>query len=87
MISDAQHDFSNGVVYNLFLDGDYGLQALEEICLNLLPLSCKLLDLFLVSNPYDVGGFHQIVVPWSDHDMIFFPAVLKDCVWLRSTRI
>jgi hypothetical protein len=33
--------------------------------------SGKLLDLFLVSNPNDVGDFHHIAVPWSDHDMIF----------------
>jgi hypothetical protein len=74
---------NTSVVYHS-LDGDYGLQALEEICSDLLPLydlsswrfllggaSGKLLDLFLVSNPYDVGDFHQIAVPWSDHDMIF----------------
>jgi hypothetical protein len=98
------------------LDGDYGLQALEEIFSDLLPLygdvcllgdfnvdlldpghslfprfldflemfmlcnvaifptreaSGKLLNLFLVPNPCDVGDFHQIAVPWSDHDMIF----------------
>jgi hypothetical protein len=33
--------------------------------------SGKLLNLFMVSNPNDVGDFHQIAVPWSDHDMIF----------------
>jgi hypothetical protein len=33
--------------------------------------SDKLLDLFLVSSPNDVGDFHQIAVPWNDHDMIF----------------
>jgi hypothetical protein len=33
-ISDTQHGFSKGVVYNSSLDGDYGLQALEEICSN-----------------------------------------------------
>jgi hypothetical protein len=51
--------------------------------------SGKLLDLFLFSysNSYDVSDFHQIAVPWSDHDMIFFPAVLKDRVWLRCTRV
>jgi hypothetical protein len=33
--------------------------------------SGKFLNLFLVSNPNDVGDVHQITVPWSDHDMIF----------------
>jgi hypothetical protein len=33
-------------------------------------VSGKLLDLFLVSNPNNVGDFHQIAVPWSEHDMI-----------------
>jgi hypothetical protein len=49
--------------------------------------SGKLLDLFLVSNPNDVDDFHQIAVPWSDHDMIFFSDVLKYRVWLRCTKI
>jgi hypothetical protein len=34
-------------------------------------VSGKLLDLFLVSSPDEVCDFHQIAVPWSDHDMIF----------------
>jgi hypothetical protein len=33
--------------------------------------SGKLCDLFLVSHPNDVGDFHQIAVPRSDHDIIF----------------
>jgi hypothetical protein len=47
--------------------------------------SGKLLDLFLVSNPNDVDDFHQI----DGVTMLcfFFAAVLKDRVWLRSTRI
>jgi hypothetical protein len=41
--------------------------------------SGKLLDLFLVlvSNPNDVGDFHQIAVPWSDLDMIFLSCCFK----------
>jgi hypothetical protein len=41
--------------------------------------SGKLLELFLVSNPNDVGDFHQIAVLWSDHDMI-----LPSCCFKRS---
>jgi hypothetical protein len=41
--------------------------------------SGKLLDLFLVSNPNDVGDFYQIDVPWSYHDMIFL-----SCYFERS---
>jgi hypothetical protein len=41
--------------------------------------SGKLLDLCLVSNPNDVGDFHQIAVPWRDHDMIFL-----SCCFERS---
>jgi hypothetical protein len=29
------------------------------------------LNLFLVSNPNEVGDFHSIAVPWSDYDMVF----------------
>jgi hypothetical protein len=124
---------NTSVVYRL-LDEDYGLQALEEICSDLLPLygevcllgdfnvdlldsdhflfprfldflemfmlcnvaifptrgaSGKLLDLFLVSNPNDVGDFHQIAVPWSDHDMIFLSFCFERLrvAWLRCTRV
>jgi hypothetical protein len=33
--------------------------------------SGKLLNLFLVSNPNDVGDFHQVAVSWSDHDISY----------------
>jgi hypothetical protein len=55
------------------LDGDYGLQALEEISYYFMlcnvavfltkAASGKLFDLFLVSNPNDLGDFNQIAVP------------------------
>jgi hypothetical protein len=41
--------------------------------------SGKLLDLFLVSNPNDVGDFHQIAVLRSNHHMIFL-----SCCYRRS---
>jgi hypothetical protein len=41
--------------------------------------SAKLLDLSLVSNPNDVGDFHQIALPWRDHEMIFL-----SCYFERS---
>jgi hypothetical protein len=41
--------------------------------------SAKLFDMFLVSNPIDVGDFYQIAFPWSDHDMIFL-----SCYFERS---
>jgi hypothetical protein len=43
------------------------------------PAFGKFLDLLLVSNPNDVVDFHQIAVPWSDHDMIFL-----SCCFERS---
>jgi hypothetical protein len=46
----------------------------------------KLLDLFLVSYPNDVGDFHQTAVPWSVHERIFFSAVLKDRGFIRYFR-
>jgi hypothetical protein len=41
--------------------------------------SSKLLDLLQVSNPNDVGCFHQITVPCNDHDLIFL-----SCCFERS---
>jgi hypothetical protein len=43
----------------------------------------KLLDLFLVSNPNDVGDFHQISVPWSDHEPLLLWTGVQFGLWLE----
>jgi hypothetical protein len=42
--------------------------------------SGKLLDTFLVSNSNYVGDFHQITVPWSDHDMNFLSCCFEKAI-------